>query len=455
MKASPFGKTLVKTSVVLVVLGGLIYYSWRESKKEKGPDKPKEKVLVFDKKRVTELSLAPAAGETVRITRQGEAWNLVAPLSAPADEGEVGTLLTTLEGLEAEEVVAENATDLGQYGLAPAKLKVALQLQGLPEGLALQLGDKAPDGRGVYASVGSKPRVVLLPAYLQSSFEKKPFDLRDRSVLHMKREDVQRLDVLGPEGNYGLARAQGEDWTVTHPLTTLAGRWSVDGLLATLDGLRMESVVEEEAKDLKPYGLDKPARTVVLTLKDGSTRRLEIGKEAADKKYHAREAGSPRVVLVPGAVVDDLAKGLKERRANRLLEVATYEVTGLEVEGEGGKRVYDRSSQKGADGVDAYKWKRSAPDGKDIETSKVQDALFAVGGVEVQEFVDAPGGLDTYGLSQPALKVSLKHEGGRAPIWFELGQKDGAFYARRTDDVAVLKVDAAKAAALLKSFKEL
>jgi hypothetical protein len=130
-------------------------------------------------------------------------------------------------------------------------------------------------------------------------------------------------------------------------------------------------------------------------------------------------------------------------------------VTALEVEGEGGKRVYDRSSQKGADGVDAYKWKRTAPDGKDVETSKVQDALFAVGGVEVQEFVDAPAGLDTYGLSQPALKVTLKHEGGRPPTWFELGQKDGAFYARRTDDAAVLKVDATRGAELLKSFKEL
>lgn len=455
MKSSPFGRTLLKTGLVLAVLGGLGYYAWRESKKEKTSDKPKEKVLVFDKARVSEMTLAPAAGETLKLAKQGESWNLTAPISVPADNAEVGALLSSLEGLDAEEVVVENATELGQYGLSPPRFKLTLQVPGVTEPLLLQLGDKSPDSRGIYATVGSKPRVLLIPAYLQTNVEKKAFDLRDRSVLHAKADDVQRLDVTGPEGDYGLARGHGPDWTIVRPVSTLAGRWAVDGLLASLEALRMDSVVEEEAKDFKPYGLDQPSRTVTLSLKDGSTRRLEIGKETPDKKYHAREASSPRVSLIPGTVVEDLAKGLKERRANRLLEVATYEVTGLEVEGEGGKRVFDRSSQKGTDGADAYKWKRTVPDAKDVETSKVQDALFGVGGVEVKEFVDAPAGLETYGLVQPALKVTLKYEGGRPPSWFELGQKDGDFYARRAEDGSVLKVDPAKATELLKSFKEL
>ena len=41
------------------------------------------------------------------------------------------------------------------------------------------------------------------------------------------------------------------------------------------------------------------------------------------------------------------------------------------------------------------------------------------------------------------------------PAWFEVASKDGAWYARRVDDQAVLKLDAAKAEALIKQFKEL
>jgi hypothetical protein len=103
--------------------------------------------------------------------------------------------------------------------------------------------------------------------------------------------------------------------------------------------------------------------------------------------------------------------------------------------------------------VDAYKWKRTAPDAKDLETNTVQDALFLLGGAEAQEFIDKPAGLEAYGLAQPVLKITLTYEGGaRPPVWLEIGKKDGAAYARRAGDNSILKLDPAKADEILKSF---
>ena len=308
----------------------------------------------------------------------------------------------------------------------------------------------------MYAKTGASARVFTVAGHATGAFEQKPFDLRDRDVLHFRRDDVRAIEVTGPEGAYALA-SDGASWTIVRPLATRAGRWPVDGLLGALEGLRMESVAAEEARDLKAYGLDPPARTVKLTLQDGSARTLELGSAAiGDKRYHARDASSRQVVVVPGALVDDLAKGLGELRAKRLYEVATYEIASIETEAAGVKRAYQRSSERGSDGVDVYKWKRTAPDAKDLDTNKVQDTLFAVGGLEVQGFLDAPGAPAAYGLDAPALKVSLKHDDPKKPAaWFEIGQKDGAWYARRVDDTAILKLDPAKAAELVKGFAEL
>ncbi len=446
---------LIRTLVVLAVALGLgAYLYFVESKKEIKPDeKPKEKVFTIESGQVKELDLR--GGDHVRLVKEGAAWRLAEPGPVPADTREVESVLTSLAGLEIDEVVGDNVTDLAQYGLAQPKTTVTATVEGAPAPLTLLLGDKTPDGGSVYAKTGASPRVFTVAAYQEGALAKKPFDLRDRDVLHFKQDAAAALDVTGPEGAYSLV-AEGSEWKILRPLATRAGRWSVDGLVGALASLRMESVAAEAADDLKPYGLDKPARTVRVGLKDGSARTLEIGSSAGERTFHAREAGSRQVVVIPGAVVDDLAKGLGELRAKRLLEVATYEVTSIEAEAGGAKRSYLRSSEKDKEGVDVYKWKRTAPDAAAVDTNKVQDALFAVGALEVREFVDAPGPATAYGLDAPALRVSLKHEDAQKPMaWFELGQKDGAWYGKRADDTAVLKLDADKAAALVKSFSEL
>jgi hypothetical protein len=328
-------------------------------------------------------------------------------------------------------------------------------MEGASEPLKLLLGEKAPTGSGLYAKLPTQPRVFTIGGWLESTFDKKPFDLRDRDVLHVKRDSIRSLDVAGPEGSYALVRDDRGEWAFTEPLATRAGRWSVDSLLGVLENLRMDSVAAEEAKDLKPFGLDKPARRVVMGLADGGSRTLEIGKEAGEKKYHARDPSSRLVAVIPGAIVEDLAKGMAERRAKRLLDVATYDVVGFDVEAGAAKTVYGRTSVKEKEGVESFKWKRTAPDAKDLETSAVQDALFKIGGTEVQEFLDAPGPPASYGLDAPALKVTVRHDGGKPTMWFEVAKKDGGAWARRDGDAAVLKLDPAKADELIQAFQKL
>ena len=194
---------------------------------------------------------------------------------------------------------------------------------------------------------------------------------------------------------------------------------------------------------------------MALDLQDGTTRTLEIGGSPAEKQHYAREGSSRLVAVIPGAVAEDLGKGMKDLRAKRLLDVAAYEVEGFDVEKNGAKRVYARSSTKDKEGVDVYHWKRTAPDAADLDTNKVQDALFLVGGAEADAFIDAPAAPGAYGFDAPALHVTMRYEGGKPPVWFELGSKDGAWYARRGDDQAVMKLPAAKAEELVKTFSAL
>jgi hypothetical protein len=476
-------RPFLTTWLVLAVLLGLgAYVYFVERKQPAGDTKPKEKVFAsLDKAKVTELDIAPREGEAVRLVKDGEAWKLTAPLTAPADANEADSLAGSLANLELDEVVAEDGAKLGEFGLDPPKATVGVKVEGASEPMKLLLGDKSPDGGSVYAKLPTQPRVFTIASYLEGSFTKKPFELRDRQVLHVKRDAVKSLEVAAPEGAFSLAKDDKGEWGFVKPVVTRAGRWSVDGLVGSLESLRMESVAAEEAldKDLARYGLAKPVRSVVIGLDGGASKTLQIGgspdapapaekakgdskgepspspSPAKPTKYWAREAGSRLVAVIPSAIVDDLAKGMGEYRAKRLLDVATYEVEGFEAEAEGTKRSFARSTTKDKDGIEQHKWKQAAPDAKDLETNKVQDVLFKVGGVEVADFLDAPSGPEAYGLDKPILKVTLKMGEGKPESWFEVVVKDGAGYARRDGDQAILKLDAAKIEELVKAFKEL
>jgi hypothetical protein len=449
-----------KTYAAVLALAGLGSYIWFvDRKKPDTPDggKPKEKVFTLDKAKVGELTISPAEGETITLKREGTGWKMTVPAAVPADASAVDAMLGSLESLEIDEVVTENAASLGDFGLEKPALALEVVSQGAAP-LKLLVGGKLADGSGVYAKLPTSNRVFSVASWAATSFEKKAFDLRDRDLLHVKRQDVKTLEIAGPEGGYALARGDKDEWTFTKPLVTRAGRWPIDSLLGALENLRMESVASEDAKDpkaLKALGLAQPARTVAIGLLDGSSKTLEIGGAAGDKKWNARLAGAPLVAVIPGALVDDLAKGMAELRAKRLLEVATYEVEGFDVLQGSLKKTCAKSTTKDKDGAEKAQWKRTAPDPKDVETNKVEDALFKLGGVEVAEFLDQPKEASAYGLDAPAFKLVLRMGGGKGEASVELGKKDGSVYARRPGDTAVLRLDPAKADELIKGFGEL
>jgi hypothetical protein len=445
-----------KTYVAIAVLAGLGAYAFFvESKKPASDAEAKEKVFALEQANVGELTLARAGEETIRLVREADGWQMRDPKPVTADSSEVESLLSSLETLEIDAVVAEEGAEAAEYGLESPRLSVAAQLEGVTEPLRLEIGDDVPTGGGVYARLSTNPRVFIVPAQIESAFAKRPFDLRDRNILHIERDAVKTVDVVEPDGSYSLMRDETQEWVITSPFQTRAGRWKVDGFLGSLERLRMESVAAEEAQTLATFGLTSPVRTVTLGLADGDSRKLEIGSSPSEGQFHAREAGSRLVAVISSEVPDQLAKGMDDLRASRLLEVATYEVIGFEVEMGEVKQSYSRSSAEDADGFDAQKWSRTAPDAKDLETSAVQGALFKIGGLDAVAFIDSPPSLDSYGLDPPGFRLTLRYEGDKPEKWLELGQDAGKSYGRRFGDTCLLELDPAKVEELLKAFEEL
>jgi len=87
---------LRSTIALIVALGGLgayVYFvTWKLP--EGGGDAAKKQEKVFaglDASKIEEVKIAPASGDATSIKKDGSNWQITAPLTAKADDGELFT----------------------------------------------------------------------------------------------------------------------------------------------------------------------------------------------------------------------------------------------------------------------------------------------------------------------------------------------------------------------------
>src|SRR5687768_16029731 len=260
--------------VVAIALGAFVYY---DSKKPPADEKKQEKVFAdLQSDKIEQVTVKAESGETTTLQKQGTAWLVTQPAVVPGDEAEISGIATNLASLQVQRVVDEQVTDFKQYGLDPARIEVAFKTAGKDHRL-LQ-GQKTPTGADIYARLPEAPRVFLVSAYLDATFNKTTFDLRDKTIVKIDREKVDRVELQTPGRTVTIAK-QGADWRITSPSDARADFGAVEGIVGRLNTSPMKSIVADEAKDLKEYGLDAPAATVRVG--SGSAQAglaIEIGR---------------------------------------------------------------------------------------------------------------------------------------------------------------------------------
>jgi len=206
-------RSLVVLIVVAAALGGYLYY---DSKHDAGSEGPKQdKVFAgVQSDKIDQITVKAASGDQTTVKKQGGAWQVTAPAAVPADEAEVSGMTSNLASMEVQRVVDEQASDVKQYGLDPPHIEVSFDAGGTQR--KLLFGQKTPTGSDMYAKVPDKPRVFLVASYLEATFNKSSFDLRDKTILKVDRDKVDRLEIDLPDRTTKFAK-QGSDWRLTSP----------------------------------------------------------------------------------------------------------------------------------------------------------------------------------------------------------------------------------------------
>jgi hypothetical protein len=435
--------------VVLAGLGGYIYFvdSKRPANTGVEGEPARTKVFTVEADKVNEIRVT-AKGQTSLLRKTDAGWQMIEPTKVDADPPEAIGLAQAIANLESVREVVDNPSDLKQFGLAEPPIIVEFKAEGGASG-SFKLGNKNATQGEIYALKEGDDTVFLVSAFQESSFNREPFALRDKKILKFDREKADTLSLVKGANAMELARS-GSDWRVVKPVASRSDYSAVEGFITRLSSANMSRLVEEDAKDLAKYGLDKPVMTV--TIGAGSAKTvLEVGKTENDQTY-AKDASRPLVFTVDSTLQTDLNKNFDDYRKKELFEFRPFYVAKMRavLDAPAGAKTYELEKVAPAKPGDADTWKVTRVGGASHtpDAAAMDDLLNKLVALRAESFVS---GNTKTGLDKPALVVSASFDDGK----FErvrFGTVGDNAYAVRDGEAGVAKVETMAMRAAMQAF---
>lgn len=435
--------------VVLAGLGGYIYFvdSKRPASTPDGAPGSLGKVFTVEAEKVNELRVSYQA-ESALMKKDNAGWKLVEPEQVDADPPEAIGLTTALNNIDIVRVVDDNPADLAQFGLANPNIIVSYKTDSGGSG-TLKLGNKNATQGEIYAQVNDEKRVILVNAFQESSFNKTPFDLRDKKILKFDRDNADSLVLSKGAETMELTRI-GSDWKVVKPVPSRSDFATVEGFITRLSSANMSRLIEGGDKELAKYGLDKPSMTV--TIGSGSTKTvLEVGAAEGGATY-ARDPARSLVFTVDTTMQTDLSKSFDDYRKKEVFEFRPFYLDKLRavLDAPKGPKTYEFEKQKPASPTDPESWKVTREGGSShvADQATMDDLLNKLVAIRAESFVASSA---KTGVDKPALVIGASFDAGK----FErvrFGQAGDTAYALRDGESGVAKINMATLAEALRAF---
>jgi uncharacterized protein DUF4340 len=400
-------QTTAVLAAILIALGAFYYvYEIRLGPEREKVESRKGRVFTMEPADVTEVEIK-RADSTVKLKREGDGWQIQAPVNARGDRGAVDETVTSIVTARMDREIEADPKALGDYGLDKPASEITLRLKdGKQAGLVL--GAKSPTGVWVYAREAGKPAVFVVGDSVLRDSTRPVAEFRDKTVLAFEQREVTGLEIDTRDDQIALEQADGR-WKMIRPRALPADSDTVRDFLEKLRAARVKEFAADAPSSLQPYGLDKPVRIDLQTGrdKDRATKTLLIGRaDTAKKGVYAMRPGESSVLLIPDETWAAVPKNVAVLRDKSLVAFDRDKVATIQIESPKGEVTLAK---------DGDRWKISAPQALTADQVEAGAVLFKLRDLKAQAFLtDDASGIPRY-LAKPTVRVSITEQGSSTP----------------------------------------
>ncbi len=287
-------------------------------------------LLKFDKDEVERLTINPASGQGLELTRNGDSWDARTQQNFRAYPDSVDAILDKLLAAEAEGFIDQPPADWENvYQLDEPSLAVELAISG---GVTRGIQFGARDTSGHYFAVrqGENGKKFLAGAGLFNILSANPSRLRDMALVDVERESITRVGYSGSGGEWNVTRGLGGSWVAERDST---GKWSfaepagerldqteLDNFLYDLLDTRANGYVG--SADIHNHGFRSISDFTISLTADGAESKIKFAYDGYENICYVSDGiSSDSIAVIDTVEAAKLEKNLEQMKYRKVVEL--------------------------------------------------------------------------------------------------------------------------------------
>lgn len=317
--------------ILLIAVGVVVLFTQQSGTPTTETTDSATKLLSIAPADVTKVAIVSDDGQHIDLQKADSKWNLSAPVTGPAEDAAVASLLETITGLETRGKIAADASS----GLDQPRYKLDLTTKD-GKTTHLDVGGRSGAGDHLYVRLNSASQADVVQAALVDQLAKPIKQWRRERLTDASPMEVKQLKIATTQQSYTLEK-QGENWAMTTPSAMPIDPAAVSDLTMAITSMRVGEFASETTDDAK-YGLDKPVATVSFSTAAPTTQpstsqpsftTLKFGHfdDLLKRNVFVSSSAAPGVVAVSSAILGSFNKTPLELRDHKVLTIDPEKVT--------------------------------------------------------------------------------------------------------------------------------
>lgn len=398
--------------VILVLLGAIFFWDRNREEKRKELEEKEKQLFTLKKDEVKEITIVKK-DETFKAVQEGERWKLVQPFETDGDKSVWDGIASSYTTSKHQRILIENATDVESFGLKNPAISVSLAGIGGATKATLLMGNQTPVQGKYYALIEGSSDVLTVMSSIYSMVDKKQYDFRDKTIVDMEPNNVQKVELAYGGVNMTLERKGDSEWVLTSPVQARADEAQIRDMITNIKNGQIKEFVEENPESVEAYGLVNPATKLVFwtgeknNQSSWAARALLIGGTSANEHLYAKREGQKNVFAVAPTDFNKVPKDVESLRMKKISSLKSWEISSVKLTA-GGALIAEATK-------DAGDWFLIQPTAGKANFTEVSNFVRAITDLQAVAFVQ--GTTEELGLGQPDVVIEIAKEstGGAQP----------------------------------------